>query len=282
MKLQPSYSLVASSFLGLALVALAGPAAAQNAINLDIQGTGNGGPGFNLNVGTYNGQGVPVTGTSWNGRQYAAGYSGLMNDDQGTGTAINAWFANNLNEWSYNVGVAGLDVNAEALMSDYAFISSAGNFAFTFFTSLTGAGGSGSGLALSPGSVWDVYVYAAGDAAGQGANITLSDFSGSSTLSTTGDGPWNGTFTAGANYVKFSNVSPRAYTAGADNGYEFAFSWSRVGSSAGINGIQLVQTQVPEPSSMAFALLGGLAILARKISAGKPEANRVQPSPTTK
>jgi hypothetical protein len=227
------------------------------AINVDIQGANAGGPGFNLHVGTYTGQAVPVTGTTWNGIAYQGVVSTTLVDDQNVTTDVNFWSQTNLGEWSYDAGGGGVNLAAEALMADYAFTNGSNN-RFTLFSNVADGG---SGLQLTAGSTWDVYVYLQGDSAGQGATLTLNYADGnSSSASTTGDGPWNGTFVEGGNYVKFSGVTPRAYTVdGTNNGYEFDFVWGlNGGSAAGINGIQLVQ--VPEPSTIA--LLGGVGILS--------------------
>lgn len=227
------------------------------AINVDIQGANGGGPGFNLNVGTYTGQAVPVTGTTWNGVAYQGVVSSTLVDDQGTATDVNFWSQANLSEWSYDAGGGGVNLPAEALMADYAFANGSNN-RFTLFSNVADGG---TGLQLTAASTWDVYVYMQGDSAGQGATLTLNYAGGASSVaSTTGNGPWNGTFVEGGNYVKFSGVSPRAYTvSGTNNGFEFDFVWGlNGGSAAGINGIQLVQ--VPEPGSVA--LLGGAGMLA--------------------
>lgn len=226
-------------------------------INVDIQGANGGGPGFNLNVGTYTGQAVPVTGTTWNGIAYQGVVSTTLVDDQNVATDVNFWSQANLSEWSYDAGGGGVNLPAEALMADYAF-ATASNNRFTLFSNVADGG---SGLQLTVGSVWDIYVYMQGDSAGQGATLTLNYAGGSSSVaSTTGNGPWNGTFVEGGNYVKFSGVTPRAYTvSGSNNGFEFDFVWGlNGGSAAGVNGIQLVQ--VPEPG--AIALLGGAGILS--------------------
>jgi alpha-L-fucosidase len=223
-------------------------ATAQNAINIDLHASNGGGPGANLNVGTYAGRAVPATGTHWNGRSYTSGYSGVLNNDLGAGTAVNLYLNDTFPGWSYNVGGAGLDVNAEALMCDYPYINNTTDKFFSLFTTFQSPA---NGLKLEPGSVWDIYIYSSGDSAGQGSSFTLKQPSGSITLSTNGAGPWNGTFAAGASYVKFSNVTPTYYSLGntssADHGYEFAFNWGAAGFGA-INGIQLVRVS-PGPSA---------------------------------
>jgi hypothetical protein len=256
MKRTPKTSAITTAFAGLILVTTASHVSAQYAVSIDIQGDIPNTGGWYGTQGTYSGQGAPATGNNWNGVK--AGYfemTGPLLDDQGSATSISIWSEITVDggAWSYAPGTGS---PADALFGDYGFHNSGDPNRFTLFT----PDGSTTGLQLTAGSLWDVYIYSRGDNAGQGGTFMLAQTSGDITLTASGQ-TWTGAYVEGDNYIKFSNVTPTAY----GGGYEFNFLMD--GNGAGgtgpaiINGIQLVQVAaVPEPS--AFALMGiGLAAL---------------------
>ena len=207
-----------------------------NGINVDIQGAASGGPGYNLNVGTYsNAAAGPLSGTVWNAFEFNNTLGTSLLDDQGNATDVSVWLQSNPGEWSYS--------NTNTLMGDYTFSGSEwttnGGERFTLFSNIADGGG---GLQLSGAQAFDVYIYTMGDAASQHATFQLNHAGGTSVLSATGDGPFRGTFEEGNNYVKFPGVVPQAYyNSESDNGYEFEFWWGHDGSgTAALNGFQVV------------------------------------------
>lgn len=256
MKKTLNSGIITTAFAGLTLLTTPSHVSAQYAVGIDIQGDIPNAGGWYGTQGSYSGQGVPATGNNWNGVK--AGFyemAGPLLDDQGSATSISMWSEITVDggAWSYAPGTGS---PADALFGDYGFHNSGDANRFTLFT----PNGSTTGLQLTAGSLWDVYIYSRGDNAGQGGTCMLAQTLGDITLTASGQS-WSGSFVEGDNYIKFSNVTPTAY----GGGYEFNFLMDGNGAggdgSAIINGIQLVQaTAVPEPS--AIALMGiGLAAL---------------------
>lgn len=166
----------------------------------------------------------------------------------------------------------------DPLMEDYFFMTDAAGDAtlidgssadyetrFTLFTN----GGAGVVEDLDPNQLYNLYLYASGDKAGQGSQFMLKQDDGVggftySTLGTSGV-PGAGPFVEGDNYVVFRNISPTAWNNGFNAGYEFELSWFNGAGgedSAGFNGFQL--EVVPEPSSLAGLAVGALVLLRRR------------------
>ncbi len=220
-------------------------------VNVDIQVATGGAQTYSSTAA------APSTGTTWNGFAYGNNTlaHGLL-DDQGGATDVSIWLQANPSEWSYT--------NDNALMKDYAYTNT--NWAnntgqrFTIFSNVANGG---TGMQLDGSKTYDIYVYTVGDSNGQFGTFQLNHGGGTVNLTSTGNGPFDGTFTEGADYLKFSGVSPKAYNISAgDNGYEFEFFWGRAAgntTAAAFNGFQIVE--VPEPSSSLAALLGGVGLL---------------------
>jgi hypothetical protein len=202
-------------------------------VNVDIQDSGH---------VTYAGiAAAPDVGTTWNACLWNNTLAHQLLDSQGNPTDVSIWLERNLGEWQYN--------NDNALMRDYAFnntVWTGGNTGrFTLFSNLAAGR---SGLQITGTQAFDIYVYTMGDTANQHATFELRHAGGTTVQTATGDGPFNGTFSEGDNYLKFSNVIAKPYyISSSDNGYEFEFFWGKAdaaqGSSA-INGIQLVHRRV--------------------------------------
>jgi hypothetical protein len=239
----------AGILVGLASLASSALASAA-AINIDFQGDQLGGDWWGSN-GTYaTTAAAPGTGTTWNGIAYPWNtFAGALVDDQNVASDIEMWTNTGLNHWAPG------NVN-DVLMGDYAFTTTAfvadTTNLFTIYTDTTNGG---SGMALDGSKTYDIYVYTAGDTIGQNSTFQLTHAGGSTTQSVNLTSVFGGTFVEGENYLKFSNVSPLAWT----NGYEFRFNWGHDGNGNGaINGLQIVEV-IPEPSA---ALLGGIGMLA--------------------
>lgn len=227
---------------GITVMSGAGHGAAAS-VNVDMQGATNGGPGFNMNIGTYAGTAAaPSTGTTWNAFQFNNTLTPALLDDQGVATGVQMWLQGNPSEWSYS--------SSNALMGDYTFTntnwSTNAGQRFTIFSNLANGG---TGMQLDSAKIYDIYIYTLGDSPGQTATFQVNHSNGTTTKSSTGGGPFGGTFTEGENYLKFSNISPRAFNVSeTDNGYEFEIYWGRAAgntAAAAINGIQIVEVELP-------------------------------------
>ena len=208
-------------------------------VNIDIQGSTDGGPGYNMNIGTYSGMAAASdSGATWNALQFNNTSAASLLDGDGNVTDVDISLEGDLGEWSYS--------NANILMGDYTFSSTAwasgSGERFTLFSNVANGG---SGLQITGTQKFDIYIYTMGDAASQHATFQLNHADGTTVQTATGDGPFSGTFTEGGNYVKFSNVTAKAYyVSETDNGYEFEFFWGHDGSgTAAINGIQIVKAK---------------------------------------
>ena len=237
---------------GAALLAIPAIGLAD-AVNIDIQGATDGGPGYNMNVGTYSGTGVaPDAGTTWNAFQFNNTYASGLLDSQGNATEVNLWLQGTPGEWSYS------GTPANALMNDYTFTGAAWSTGvgerFTLFSN----GADGVGFEINGTQAFDIYIYTQGDAAGQHATFQLNHAGGTTVQTATGSAPFDGTYTEGGNVLKFSNVT--AYETATAGQYEFEFWWGHDGSgTAAINGIQLVA--VPEPATLGLVSAAGLGVL---------------------
>lgn len=244
-------------------------------VNVDIQGAGAGGPGFNLNIGTYSGTAAaPSTGTTWNAFQFNNTLTPALLNDQNVATDVQVWLQGNPSEWSYS--------NANALMGDYTFTNTNwSNNAGQRFTIFSNHANGGAGMQLSGAKTYDIYIYTMGDGAGQHTTFQLNHAGGTTNQTATGNGPFDGTFTEGANYLKFSNVTPKAYNlSGTDNGYEFEFYWGRAAgntTAAAINGFQIVETDVPanptfvsQPAGFTGFVGNSVTLKAQAVAAPAP------------
>lgn len=243
---------------GVALLAV--PAIGfADAINVDIQGDVDGGPGWWMNVGTYSGAAAAGAdaGDTWNGTIYPFGgtASGKLVDDTGAATDVQIYSSTTKDHWSVDYGS---NPAGEMLMADYAFNTAAwvgdgSDALFTIYTDNTALTG---GLAINAGQQYDVYIYAQGDTAGA-TTFSLKQDSGDIVQTATTAGGFDGTWTEGVNYVKFSNVTATSWA----NGGELAINWG--GSNSAINGIQIVQ--IPEPATIGLiGIVGAGAIFVRR------------------
>ncbi len=105
---------------------------------------------------------------------------------------------------------------------------------------------------------YDVYVYIKGGVNGRGGSYTI----GSTTLNHVGDAAFNGTFvedtlepgtTAGSNYLVFRGLSGSGF---ALNTLPLVGGPAR----APVNGIEIVASRVPEPSTLALLGLGVITV----------------------
>lgn len=213
---------------GAALLAIPALGSA-NGVNVDIQG----GQGA-----TYNGKAAaPLAGTVWNAFEFNDTMEALR-DDQGNATDVSIWLEGNPGEWAYG--------NSNSLMEDYTYSNARwANNTGERFTLFSNTADGGSGLQINGDQAFDIYIYTMGDTAGQHATFQLNHSAGTTLKTATGDGPFDGTFTEGVNYVKFNGVKAKPYA----DGYEFEFFWGHDGSGvAVINGIQLVPVEAGGPT----------------------------------
>lgn len=199
--------------------------------------------------------------------------SGYLVDSSGNLTSIalslgiNGSHSNPAGDQERNGGLS-------ALMSDYAFLSSAGN------TLVHQESGTVSGLI--PSNSYDLYFY------GQGDKFTGNVFRGQNTLFTLGGESkqtgWDGV--SGGNGVLLEGIEFVRFSAVADQDGKITFTWANVVAGPGgnvdidkdgtaskyaaFNGLQIVDTTaaaVPEPAGVFLAALGLLALLQRRRAA---------------
>ncbi len=198
--------------------------------------------------------------------------SGNLVDSSGIPTSIS--FSLGINGSHSNLaGDSERGAGLGALMSDYAFLSSADN------QSVHQESGAISGLV--PTTTYDLYFY------GQGDRFTGNVFRGQNTLFTLGGESkqtgWDGT--SGGDGLLVEGFEFVRFAATADKDGKISFTWANVVAGIGgnvavdqdgwsskfaaFNAMQIVEISavaVPEPSTVALAGLGLLALLHRRRS----------------
>jgi hypothetical protein len=123
---------------------------------------------------------------------------------------------------------------------------------------------------LTPNGMFNLYVYGAGSANGQGGTFTLTDSSGVATGGgsvTTNSGSttlYKSVFEADGTTLVTAGESWNKIAAVADNTGSLSFEelFSVSGTKPAINGFQI--DAVPEPASLGLLALGGLGLLGRR------------------
>ncbi len=200
---------------------------------------------------------APDTGTFWNGITASSAVasfsaSNLENSTNTAATGINLSFAagsgGQLN--AYDTG-GSMDASfAPALLNDFTWL---GGTVGTTTASFTFSN-------LTAGHTYDLYIYGENGGYNSQANTYTV---GSQNLSFANNATGDAAFTAGVNYVEFTNLSP-------DGSGDIVGTWLANPTNAGVNGFQLVDTtpvvEAPEPSTVALIGLGslGLAFLIRR------------------
>ncbi len=115
-----------------------------------------------------------------------------------------------------------------------------------FYTNNTTAGFTLSGL--DPAALYDLVLYGTGDVPGQGSVFQITDATGTQQVSTLGR-PLADAYEEGNSYLILSGLVPDALN-------QITGTWTTSGPQyGGLNGLQLVQTAIPEPSSLLLLLL---------------------------
>lgn len=276
--MKSTHSTTALLAVALATASVLGSALADS-VNIDIQGDIANTGGWYGTQGTYSGQGAATTtGNTWNGVKAgfdAADDAGPLVDDQNNPSSVSIHMTLTVNggAWSYAPATGS---PADALMGDYGFHNSGAPNIISLFTPDT----STTGLQLTAGSYWDVYVYTRGDNAGQGATVTLSQDAGDITQTSSGT-TWGGSFVQGDNYVKFTSVTPTAFTGGFEFFLEVDGNGVGGDGTAIINGIQLVEssppagfpsfTVQPQPTTQSISVGDPFTITATAVGTPTPD-----------
>jgi hypothetical protein len=235
----PPIALHPAAFVLLTL-GFACPDASAAIISVDWA-NGSGGVGATTVMGLGETAGV-VSASNWNSfliqtSPTTGGASGLLNDAGATTAASLTWSYNN--PWSINV----TDTAGNNRMMRGYLDSGAATTTMVSFSNI-------------PFALYDVYVYADGD---NGVELRSGSYTiGATTLINTDAANTNfsGTFTQGANYVKFSNLAGASFTL---NATPVAGPTS---PRAPVNAIQIVE--VPEPTHLALGAIGALTLLVRR------------------
>lgn len=213
----------------LALLTLAvlgaGHAAAQTVVNIDAK------IGFQ---GVYSGQGAFADPGHdfWNAVTSNAGGSNLTASDGTTTTSLSISFSG-----TSGIGFGGAPAFATNLLADYYYTHTSASFTI---------GG------LTAGHTYQFYFYSQAGSSGATDRAAIFTLNGN-TQSLTGD--LAGSFVQGTNYVTFTVTPSGTSLAGS-----FAVDVGNGGGEAEFNGVQIVESAVPEPSTYA-AIAGAVALV---------------------
>jgi hypothetical protein len=224
--------------LCVALAISCATAFGQVTINVDFNGA--------AGSGTYVGVGAaPDAGTVWNGISPPdiAFTSGPLVDSTGAPTPVTVSLETYF-EYAANENAADF---ARALLTD-----------FVYQTGGLGPNGISSAFAinnLTPGGAYDLYFYAQNG----GYSNTETSFTIGATQKNAVNVPGSSgpdSFIENTNYVKFSGVI-------ADGGGVIVgdFNVDQIANNAAFNGLQIQQVPIPEPASVATAVVGGCVLV---------------------
>jgi hypothetical protein len=219
---------------GLALLGAAASAPAQSLF--DVQ----------FNTSGHQQTGAAVTGQSgdyWNLLTTDSGTSSLMDSQDASSGVSFTWASQGLEgSGDYSSGFSG--GSYANLMGGYIYTASPSHNNMSFAN-------------LPADASYTLYIYTQGDEASGGRQLGVVDesaFYGSGPVyvTTPTDATAN-TFIAGQNYVEITGTT--------DGSGNLPFSYGYETTEGDINGMQLIITSVPEPSTLALAGLGGLSLL---------------------
>jgi hypothetical protein len=215
-------------------------AVGQVTINVDFNGA--------AGSGTFSGVGAaPDAGTIWNAVVPPNNpfTSGPLVDSTGAATAVTVSLTSNYLEYAANERVAAF---APTLLTD-----------FVYQTQL-GPNGPASGFAinnLTPGGAYDLYFYSQnGGYSNTATSFTIgSDVKIATNINTPGGfGP--ASFIENTNYVVFAGI-----VADGTGVIAGSFNDVAIANNAAFNGLQIQQVPIPEPASIASAVIGGGLLL---------------------
>lgn len=232
---------------------------------------------LNVDFGTGNGvhSGAGVIGSAgdvWNGIGGGQGFNGAgtLDDPTGADSGIGVFRAgpeNGESSGSFQFG-------SDSLGQDYSFITSSEPATFLIPTTTIQAsvaqrftlftpGGTADGLDAT--KTYDLYLIGHGDQVDQVANFALKDAANNYTVALQTGRLFDGTYVEGENYSVFRDIAPTSFGGGGLEFDLYFFALEGSATSAGFNGIQLVErSSVPEPSSLALLSIAGLAGLIRR------------------
>lgn len=216
-----------------------GTASAQVTINVDLS----------IGSGTYSGVGAaPDAGTVWNGISPGAGSftSGPLVDSTGAATPVTVSLESFF-QYAANERPAAF---ASPLLTDFVYQTMLGP---------NGPPGLFAINNLVPGGTYDLYFYSQN---GGYSNTATSFTIGGDTKVATNINPFAGgapSFIENTNYVVFSGL-----TADGLGTIVGEFNDVAAANNAAFNGIQIQQAAIPEPASIASAIIGsGLLLMGR-------------------
>lgn len=209
----------------------------QTTINVDINGA--------AGSGTYSGvAAAPDVGTIWNGISPTGAEftSGPLVDSMGAATPVTVSFG------AYNAYAANENPAAfsSALLTDFVYQTVLGP---------NGPPGLFAINNLAPGAAYDLYFYAQNG--GYSNTATSFTIGGDQLIATNSNSPGGPpSFIENTNYVMFSGV-----VADAGGAIVGEFNDVAAANNAAFNGLQIQQAAIPEPASIASAIVAGGLLL---------------------
>jgi hypothetical protein len=222
----------------------------QRTINVDFNGAA--GSGTFVGVGA-----APDLGTIWNGISPPnnAFTSGPLVDSAGAATPVTVSLETYL-EYAANENPADF---SRLLLTDFVY------------QTVLGPNGPPSAFAinnLTPGGAYDLYFYSQNG----GYSNTATSFTIGATQKVATNVPGNfgpDSFIENTNYVKFAGVvaDPTGTIVGEFNDVAIA-------NNAAFNGMQIQQVPIPEPASVASALIGGVLVVGAAMRRRRASATK--------